>query len=155
MTERFCIFSVVILRVSCLHGMLPRYYALIRLSQASYHWFNVCSSRVQTAASLCKRAIDCFSRLRQQPTRALAYQNAASHLHQSGRMSGQMRILITHRRVTLKHACLTQHYAQGCPSSNIRFSVPLICFWPAYLSKVIHNTFSSVQFKWCVKREKR
>ncbi len=42
---------------------------------------------MQTAASLCMRAIDRLTRARQKPTCTAANQNAMSHLRQLGRLS--------------------------------------------------------------------
>ncbi len=47
----------------------------------------MCSSSVRASACPCTRAIERFSRERQKPVRALANQNAASHLRQSDRLS--------------------------------------------------------------------
>ncbi len=46
-----------------------------------------CNSSVHAATNTRTRLIDCFLRKYKQPTRALANQNAASHMRQPGRLS--------------------------------------------------------------------
>ncbi len=88
-----------------------------------------------TAISTCTHAIDRYSRLRHLPTRALAYQNAAYQLRQSGCLSGN------HDQAAkvefFSHSCVTQlnvntnvYRSKGCILPNT-FSAFYIRLWPS------------------------
>ncbi len=104
---------------------------------------------VLTAASLCTRAIDCFSEAGYWSLVALmstAYTRSGQSernvqpapiraLERLSCLGGRRRILSTHWRVTLKSAHLTQHRAQGCHYRIYAFPPPSFnCLWPTCLS---------------------
>ncbi len=69
-------------------------------------------------------AIDRFSHPRQRPIRALANQNATSHLRQSRRLGGFCVISHARLRVTQQHAYITQHRTQSYILQKIFFRLP-------------------------------
>ncbi len=84
-----------------------------------------CSISARATTCPCTLALDHFSSERQQPTRALAYKNATSHLRQSGHLSVRHAYaakgeLYSQRRASrLNNNAVALHSSEGCIFPNI------------------------------------